>query len=84
MSAQLLKHKRKCSNGPETKGKDSFKSIVYVDHTKYKSYLYPGTAGVIAVSPAVCGQGAVVSTLDVGDGGLVTLTAPPITFGRIM
>ena len=66
------------------KVKDSFKSIIYVDHTEYKCYLYPGTAGVMAVSPAVCGQGTVVSTLALGDGGLVTLTTPPITFGRIM
>ena len=45
--------------------------------------LYPGTAEVMA-APAVAGQGTVVGTLAVGDGGLVTLTAPPITFGRIM
>ena len=65
---------------------NSFKSLIHVevDHTEYKSCLYPGPAGVMAVSPAVCGQGTVVSTLAVGDGSLVTLTAPPITFGRIM
>ena len=45
--------------------------------------LYPGTAEVMA-APAVAGQETVVGTLAVGDGGLVTLTAPPITFGRIM
>ena len=56
---------------------------MYVDHTEYNASLFPGTAEVMA-APAVSGQGAVVSTLAVGDGGLVTITAPPITFGRIM
>ena len=59
------------------------KSIKYVDHTEHNACIYPGTAEVMA-APAVAGQGTVVGTLAVRDGGLVTLTAPPLTFGRIM
>ena len=38
MSAQLLKHKRKCRNGPETKGKEHEHYYVdHVDHTEHNA-----------------------------------------------
>ena len=55
----------------------------YVDHTDFNASLYPGAAEVMA-APAAPGQGTLVGTLAVGDGSLVTLTAPPMAFGRIM